>query len=158
MKYICALVVVNDIQKSRYLYESILKQKVITDFGENLAFAGGFALHKKAHFAGLINDREITTQSNNFELYFEEDDVPGVAKEIIKHGFELVHEPREQPWRQLVFRFYDYDHNIIEIGERLEHCAFRLYREGKSLDEIANITYLPVKAVKKAIDEYNKPE
>jgi hypothetical protein len=38
MKYICSLIVVKDVTKSRYLYESILGQKVMTDYGENVAF------------------------------------------------------------------------------------------------------------------------
>lgn len=46
--------------------------------------------------------------------------------------------------------------NIIEIGERLEHVAFRLHNEGHSIDEITNITYLPEEVVQKSIDEYSK--
>ena len=36
MKFICSLIVVADIDRSRKLYEKILHQKVVTDFGENI--------------------------------------------------------------------------------------------------------------------------
>lgn len=50
MKYVCALITVKDIHKSRLFYEKILGQTVVTDFGENVGFEGGFALHKKDNF------------------------------------------------------------------------------------------------------------
>ncbi len=53
MKYICPLIVVESIKKSRFLYEEILEQAVKTDFGENVTFIGDFAIHEKAHFKKL---------------------------------------------------------------------------------------------------------
>ena len=82
MKFICSLIVVENIEKSRYLYEHILKQSVTTDFGENIAFAGGFALHKKDHFQKLIGNHTIKNKSNNFELYFEDDDLEKIENQI----------------------------------------------------------------------------
>jgi len=154
MKFICSLIVVEDVAKARHLYETVLKQKVVADFGENVAFQG-FAIHKRAHYKGLINDKTIVPGSNAFELYFEEDDMEKLAQELKAGGFEFVHELREQPWKQKVLRFYDYDKNIIEIGERLEHTAYRLSLGGVSLEEISRITYLPVDKVKAAIAEYS---
>ena len=37
--------------------------------------------------------------------------------------------------------------NIIEIGEKLEHVAYRLYLENIKIDEIAQITYLSIEAI-----------
>ncbi len=115
MKYICALIVVEDIQRSRNLYETILGQEVQADYGENVAFKGGFAIHKKDHFKMLLNNAPVTTGGNNVELYFEEDDLEPVEKKIREEGLEFVHGITEQPWRQKVMRFYDYDKNMIEI-------------------------------------------
>jgi len=154
MKFICSLIVVDDVAKARNLYENILKQKVVADFGENVAFQG-FAIHKRDHYKALINDKPIVPGSNAFELYFEEDDLEKLAGELKAGGFEFVHDLREQPWKQKVLRFYDYDKNIIEVGERLEHTAYRLSLEGRSLEDISRITYLPVESVKAAIAEYS---
>ena len=154
MKYMCVLITVDNISKSRELYEKILGQKVVTDFGENIGFEGGFALHKKEHFKELINNKVIIEGSNSFELYFEEDNLVELEKKLDLEGFELIHKIKEQPWRQQVMRFYDYDKNIIEVGERLEHEAYRLYLEKKSIEEIMKITYLPREMVEKGIKEY----
>ncbi len=153
MKYICSLIVVEDVGRARHLYENILKQKVVADFGENVAFQG-FAIHKRDHYKALIDDKPIVPGSNAFELYFEEDDLETLARELKAGGFEFVHDLREQPWKQNVLRFYDDDKNIIEVGERLEHTAYRLSREGRSPEEISRLTYLPVERVREAIAEY----
>lgn len=154
MKYICSLVTVEDIGRSREFYEKILKQEVKYDYGENVVFKGDFAIHLKSHFAELIDGKRITAGSNNFELYFEYDDVDAFVKELKENKVEFVHEVREQPWRQKVVRFYDPDGNIVEVGESLEYLSFRLAREGKNVEEISAITNMPVEFVLNAIGKY----
>lgn len=147
MKFICSLIVVADIKKSRHLFEGVFGMKVKSDFGENVTFEGDFAIHQKDHFEGLIDGKPVTQKSNSFELYFEEDDIEGVVKKLETEGLEFVHPMREQPWRQRVVRVYDYDGNIIEIGETMTATAKRLLCEGKSVEEVAEITYLPEEVV-----------
>ena len=156
MKFICSLIVVEDVLKSRTLYEKILNQKVTADFGENVAFEGGFAIHQKSHYKKLINEKPIQTKSNSFELYFEHDEVIDIQNILKREGFEFVHEVREQPWRQMVLRFYDYDNNIIEIGETMEHVAYRLFLENKDIEEIAKITYLDREKIVNSINSYKE--
>ncbi len=156
MKFICSLIVVEDIKKSKFLYEQILGQTVKMDFGENITFNGDFAIHSKNHFATLINNYPILNKSNNFELYFEDDDLENIAIRLKEHGLEFVHEIVEQPWKQKVFRFYGYDKNIIEIGERMEHVAYRLSILKYSIEDICKITFLPEEIVKQSIDLYSK--
>lgn len=119
MKFVSSLVVVGDIGAARFLYEKILKQRVSADYGENLVFEGGFCLHLKDHFRKLIDGREVAARSNSCELYFEDDDLEGLERELDAHDFEFVHRIREQPWKQRVLRFYDRDGNLIEVGEPL---------------------------------------
>ena len=128
MKYICVLIVVDDIQKSRFLYEKILGQTVKMDFGENVTFHGDFAIHQKSHFKSLINNYPISLKSNNFELYFEDDNLETIVNRLKDNGFEFIHEIVEQPWKQKVVRFYDYDKNIIEIGEKMGEKTLKLKR------------------------------
>jgi len=156
MKYICALITVEDVARARMLYENILQQKVISDFGENVAFEGGFAIHKKDHFESLLNGKKVQSFSNSFELYFEHDNLLEIQNELMLKGFEFVHELCEQPWRQQVLRFYDYDKNIVEIGERLEHVAYRLFLEGKTVEEIMQYTYFTKEKTEEAIAAYTK--
>jgi len=158
MKYICSLITVADIAKARYFYENILGQKVKFNFGENVTFEGDFAIHLKSHYQKLIDNREIQTGSNNFELYFEFDDIKQIEKKLIDNNIEFIHQTREQPWRQRVIRFYDLDRNIIEVGESMEFLAYRLFKEGKTITEISKIITLPIDFVKSSIQKLELKE
>jgi catechol 2,3-dioxygenase-like lactoylglutathione lyase family enzyme len=155
MKFVCPLIVVEDIRKSREFYETILEQHVEKDYGENLFFGGGFAIHQKKHFQTLINGRPVAGKSNSLELYFEHDQLHELAEKIEQLGLEFVHKIAEQPWKQLVMRFYDYDGNLIEVGESLDHTAYRLSKQNHSIEEICKITYLDRKSVEMAIRHYS---
>ena len=129
MRFICPLIVVNNIEISRSFYEQVLNQKVQYDFGENVSFESGFAIHLKSHFSDLINKNEndIIQKSNNFELYFEEEDLDSFLQKLKDiDPVEYVHVLKEQPWGQRVIRFYDPDMHIVEVGEPMESVAKRL--------------------------------
>lgn len=155
MKYICPLVLVKDIEKAKFFYTSILKQTIKTDYGENVVFHGDFSIHQREHYSQLIDGKEIITRANNFELYFEENKIEEVLDRLKQNNVELVHDIMEQPWRQRVIRFYDYDYNIIEVGESMEYVAYRLHKENKSIEEICRITYLSEMSVENAIREFS---
>jgi len=141
VKFVCPLITVSDMKRSRDFYENVLGQKVETDFGANVSF-GGFSIHLRPHFKELIDNKEITVGGNNFELYFEYDDVEQIVEKLKAEKVEFVHELREQPWKQLVVRFYDPDQNIIEIGETIEYLVFRLHHQGNSIEDISKMTGL----------------
>ena len=156
IKFICPLITVRDISISRKFYESILNQKVKFDFGANVTFHGDFSIHLDSHFRDLIDNREIVRGGNDFELYFENDDLVEFVEVLIKNQVELVHPLREQPWKQRVVRFYDPDRHIIEVGESMEHVAYRLSTEGMSETEISKSIMIPVEFVKKSILSFSK--
>jgi catechol 2,3-dioxygenase-like lactoylglutathione lyase family enzyme len=154
MKYICSLVVVENMELSKAFYQQIMKQKIRFDFKENVLFEDGFAIHQKAHFSGLIGGKPILKESHNFELYFEFDDVEAFVKELNEQNIKFVHIVKEQPWGQKVVRFYDPDMNIIEVGESLEYLSYRLNKEGKTNAEIKVITGMPEEFIEKAIQSF----
>ncbi len=156
MKFICSIIVVADIARSRKLYEGILHQKVTAEFGDNnVAFEGGLALYKQSLYQSLIVSDEIMHKSQNFELYFEEDDLAKCHDEICRGGFELVHPIREEPWKQRVFRFYDADQNIVVIAESMEQVAYRLFHEQHSIEQIAQMTGMTAEQVSRQIQDYS---
>lgn len=148
MKFICPLIVVDDMEVSRRFYETVLKQQVKYDLGENIEFAGGFSIHLKTHFAGLINisPNEIIRKANNCELYFEEDDIEGFAAGL--KDVEYIHKLKEQPWGQRVLQFYDPDRHIIEVGESMASVVRRFLGQGLSVAETAKRTSMPEEFVK----------
>lgn len=51
MSFVSSIIVVEDVLRSRYLYEQILHLKVTADFGiYNVAFEGGLSLYQRALF------------------------------------------------------------------------------------------------------------
>ncbi|HBV98202.1 MAG: glyoxalase [Peptococcaceae bacterium BICA1-7] len=154
MKFICPLIVVDDIGISRRFYENVLDQKVKYDFGENVSFEGGFSIHLKSHFLELLSfsSKDITQRSNNSELYFEEDNLDGMLKKLKEYGsVEYIHGIKEQPWGQRVIRFYDPDMHIVEVGESMESVARRFLSKGFSIEETAKRISMPEKFVKQCL-------
>ncbi len=154
MKFICPLIVVNDIEISRRFYEKVLNQKVKYDFGENVTFEGEFSIHLKSHFLELLDlsTNDITTKSNNSELYFEEDNLDGMLEKLKEYNsVEYIHGIKEQPWGQRVIRFYDPDMHIIEVGESMESVVRRFLSKGLSIEETAKRISMPMEFVKQCL-------
>jgi len=123
MKFNCSLLVVEDIRRSRNFYELVMNQTVKFDFGENVTFEDGFAIHSKHHFEQLIAPGQINTGKNNFELYFEEDNLDALVQRLNEWGVVFLHRVEEQPWKQRVVRFYDPDGHLIEAGKPWKRFA-----------------------------------
>lgn len=143
MPFKAIILVVEDILKSRTLYEDLLGCKVEADFGAaNVGFEGGFALYQKSMFAELIggNESEIVSKAHNLSVYFEFEDIVALRDKVVANGFELVHDLREQPWGQRVFRFYDYDKHIVEVGEDMDQVLLNMQQSGMSESAIAKKT------------------
>lgn len=150
MKFVCSLIAVKDIAESRRFYEEVLNQKVQYDFKENVSFEGGFAIHEKVHFAGLIGAgaEDILRKPQNFELYFEEDDLESFTAKLENYGVQYVHPVKEQPWGQRVVRFYDPDDHIVEVGESMESTVRRFLAAGLSAEDVASRTLMPLDFVR----------
>ncbi len=149
MGFICSIIIVEDIARSRKLYEEVLHMKVTSDFGVlyNIGFEGGLSMYRKGFFEELIQGKVNLEKNNNVSLYFEVDDLDGLQKEIAGQGLEFLHGIREQPWKQREFRFYDYDNHILEIAEKMEVVLQRLKQNGHTLEEIAGFTGYTVEQV-----------
>ncbi len=147
VKYICSLLTVIDIQKSKKFYEDVLNQEVDLDLGENISFKGGFALHDRKHFKSLINKDEISGPQNSVELYFESDDLDTIQNKLETINASFLHKIREQPWGQRVMRFYDPDNYIIEVGEPMDAVIIRYFKKGMQPEEISKRTSMPLEIV-----------
>lgn len=154
MGFKSVILVVEDVIKSRKLYEEILGCKVDGDFGiYNVGFEGGLSLYKKSFFAEMINNVDIVSRAHNLAVYFEFDDIFSLRDTVIKSDFELVHDIKEQPWGQNLFRFYDYDKHIIEVAENMNTVLKNMYENGMSLIMISDKSGYPVEEVTRILQE-----
>lgn len=150
IRYVCPLITVKDIERSREFYENVLKQEVELDHGKNVAFKGGFAIHDIEHFQNLTG-KPITAKTSHskdfIEFYFELNEIEELEAKLESLNIEFVYEIREQPWGQRVMRFYDPDNYIIEVGEPLEFVIKRFAAQGLSFEEISEKSSMPVEFV-----------
>jgi predicted enzyme related to lactoylglutathione lyase len=157
MSFVSSIIVVEDVARSRMLYETLLHMKVIADFGiYNVGFEGGLSLYRKAFFEELIHNQVYLDKHNNIVLYFEVDDLEALEREISDHGFEFIHSIKEQPWKQRIFRFYDYDFHVLEVAERMDVVISRLQLNGNSVEEIAKLTGYSVDQVLQEIEKHKE--
>lgn len=147
MQYQGTLIAVSDMEKSKKFYETVMEQKVIMDLGVHVAF-GGFSL--QSNYEELVGaDLPGKTQPNNFQLYFEVEDLDYWQDKISStEGIEFIHKAKEYPWGQRVIRFYDYDKFIVEVAESMASVAKRFLAQGLSVEKTAERTMYPVEFIK----------
>ena len=156
MGFKSTILVVDDVLRSRELYEHVLECNVDGDFGiYNVGFKDGLALYKKTLFSELIGNDNIITKAHNLAVYFEFEDISEKEKKVEDLNIEFVHKTQEQPWGQRVFRFYDYDGHIVEVAEIMTTVFKRLHESGLSHQEIARKTGYTETAIKDEIRRLN---
>jgi catechol 2,3-dioxygenase-like lactoylglutathione lyase family enzyme len=154
MGFVSSIIIVEDIARSRRLYEDILHLKVTADFGMyNVGFEGGLSMYNQSFFQELSGRQVSLAKHNNVVLYFEIDNLEDLENEIAASGFEFIHGIREQPWKQRNFRFYDNDHHVLEIAEKMDAVIHRLRKAGHSIEEISKWTGYPEDQVANALGE-----
>ena len=149
MKYVCTLIAVMDLEKSKEFYCDILEQKVIQDFGANVLLSGGFALQTLETWKDFIEtkEEEILFGGNDSELAFEVDDMYGFVSKLRSFGVTYVHPMKEHSWGQRVVRFYDPDKHVIEVGENMAVVVKRFIDSGLTAEETAKRMDVPMEYV-----------
>lgn len=151
MKYGGTLLSVFDMVKSKDFYTRILEQKIVLDLGVHVSFESGISL--QSNYSELVGVNFIEhKQSNNFQLYFEVDDIDLWSEKLKKiDGLEFLHDAKEYSWGQRALRFYDYDKHIIEIAESMENVVKRFLKQGLSVEETAKRTQFPIEFVNQCL-------
>ena len=116
-----SVVFVKNIEASKKFYSELMGLKIVQDSEVFILFENNFSIHQARELVNTIygNEPESVNQLQgriNLLLYFESTDLEGEF-ERLKNHVELIHPIKQQTWGQKVFRFYDPDHHIIEIGE-----------------------------------------
>ena len=150
IKFISPVLFVKDISASRRFYEEILGQKVAMDLGLLLDF-GRFSLWQHDFACKMLFGQAIAEapgKPHNAEMYFEADQPEQVCRRLEDAGVEWLHPYHDQPWGQRCARFYDPDGHILELGEPMPATVARLMGQGSTLEDVAQITGMPVEIVR----------
>lgn len=126
MKFVNPLPFVDDIERSKHFYATILGLSIIQDHGDFVMFDNGFAIHDGRSLFATVFAQDDTAAPpygrGNLVLYFEDAELDAVF-ERVSPVVTLIHEIREEPWGQRVFRFFDPDQHIVEVGEPISPMA-----------------------------------
>lgn len=144
MKFDGTLLIVDDIEKTKKIYQDVLNQIVTMDLGEHVVFESGLAL--QVNYQTLIGKPLKKIQgANNFQLYFEVDDI-SECEERLKAEKDLIflHPIKEYPWGQRSMRIYDVDKNIVELAESMDSVIKNFLKQGLSREETAKRTMYPL--------------
>jgi predicted enzyme related to lactoylglutathione lyase len=120
MKFINPLPFVADISRSKVFYQTLLQLEIIQDHETFVQFENGFAIHDGAALFQTVFGRSQKAAGpygrNNLVLYFETEDIVSAFRRV-EGNAELIHPIAQQSWGQRVFRLWDPDRHIVEIGE-----------------------------------------
>lgn len=117
MKLKNVLIVVKDIEKSKQFYHDLFGLDTILDNDENVILTEGLVLQDEKIWRQFLG-RDIVSENNSSELYFEERDIEEFAKKLesLYPSIKYVNKLMTHSWGQKVIRFYDPDGNLIEVG------------------------------------------
>lgn len=124
LKFINTIVFVKDIDISKAFYTETLGLQVIGDHGAFVLFENHLAIHQARELAATVwkggtpSDTDQLQGRQNVLIYFETESLESAFTRL-KDQVRLIHPIEKQAWGQLVFRFYDPDGHVIEIGEPL---------------------------------------
>ncbi|MCC5466163.1 VOC family protein [Pelosinus baikalensis] len=157
VKFCTSVLLVNNIKDSREFYEDILNQTVEIDHGECIGFVGGFSIWQIEHayeiMAKKFSNSSVGNENGHFELYFESDDLDDMHKKLTAKKVEFVHDMIEQPWGQRVFRIYDPDKHMVELGEPMTAVIKRYLNQRMTPIEVAKRTSMPLEIVQTMVIE-----
>ncbi|EMS72734.1 VOC family protein [Ruminiclostridium cellobioparum] len=119
MKHVDTIVLVEDIKVSKEFYINMIGLEILYDWGNMVIFKDRFSIHQANK---LMPEQEINKcihagkqGYNNLVIYFEVEDIEEEYNKIVQKGVKVIHGITELPW-QKIFRIYDPDNHIIEIG------------------------------------------
>jgi catechol 2,3-dioxygenase-like lactoylglutathione lyase family enzyme len=115
------IVFVRDISVSKDFYKTIVGLKVEKEYETVVFFENHFIIHDRREIIKTVfGENPLSNKKQgrkNILIYFETDDIESAYQQIIRNKVTLIHPVIKQDWGQQVFRFYDPDNHIIEIGE-----------------------------------------
>ena len=117
MKLKNILIVVKDIEKSKQFYHDLFGLDMVLDNDGNMILTEGLVLQEEKIWKKFL-EKEIISESNSYELYFEERDIEKFVQKLEKlyPSIQYVNRFTTHSWGQKVVRFYDLDGNLIEVG------------------------------------------
>ena len=112
------MILVRDIEASKKFYKEMFGLDVVLNSDGNVILTEGLVLQDVNVWKEHIGT-DVVTNSNAFELYFEERNVEAFCKKLeeLYPSVTYVTKVTEMGCDRKVVRFYDLDGHLIEVAE-----------------------------------------
>jgi catechol 2,3-dioxygenase-like lactoylglutathione lyase family enzyme len=119
IKFNTAIIFTGDIAASKEFYHVLLGLTVLQDADTFVLLEGNLGLHKADVFYEYIGKQYggRAMGRDNLDLYFTADDIEAAERRLKDAGVKFIHGIKEFPWGEKLFRVYDPDGHIVEIGD-----------------------------------------
>lgn len=110
---------VRDMEASKAFYHGLLGIGIKEDFGSFVLLEGNLGLHRADLFYEYLQ-KPYSGEAmgrDNLDLYFTSDHLPELQQRLIDAGFEVFFPLQQTDWGETLFRVYDPDGHIVEIGD-----------------------------------------
>ncbi len=119
IKFHTTIIFTGDIAASKEFYHGLLGLEVLQDAGSFVLLEGNLGLHKTEVFYEYIG-KQYSGEAmgrDNLDLYFTTDDLEAAEGRLKEAGIKFIHGIKKYPWGEKLFRVYDPDGHIVEIGD-----------------------------------------
>lgn len=155
MNFKGSLIAVQDIERAKDFYQTVLGLEVMVDAGVHVQLTDGVFLQTVDTWAEFIHKKEdeVILENNASELYFEVDDMDDFIKLLDNRSdIDYLHPVVEHSWGQRAVRFYDLDKHIIEVAENIVMVVRRFIDSGMTIEETAERTGVEPKYIQDILD------
>lgn len=113
------IIFTSDIAASKAFYNGLLGIGIVQDSDSFVLLEGSLGLHKADVFYEYLEKpyNGGTMGRDNLDLYFTTDELEAAERKLKAAGIKFIHGIREFPWGETLFRVYDPDGHIVEIGD-----------------------------------------
>lgn len=113
MKYKYVVLAVRNLNSSKYLFETVLNQKVAKEDDDFVLFSSGIK---------LINNELTSFGSGGIELYFEDNNIDAFVEKLENSGanYSYSHRLELNDNNQLFVRIQDENNHTIEVSETID--------------------------------------
>lgn len=156
LKFHSSVIFCNNLKEQRDFYEKFLNQKLEQDLGGCLVFNNGFTLWQLDQSYPISRELGYTYEpigNRNLELCFETETFEDAVEHVLMSDLRILHNVAEEEWGQYTIRFYDPEGNLVEIGETLGCMVRRMSEDGKTGEEIAALTGLPLNFIEHTLSK-----
>ena len=111
---------VRDMEASKAFYHGLLGIGINENFDTFVLLEGNLGLHRADLFYEYLQ-KPYSGEAmgrDNLDLYFTSDHLPELQERLIAAGFVVFFPLQQTAWGETLFRVYDPDRHIVEIGDK----------------------------------------